>query len=58
MGRRGIRTYVRDFFANWRGSQDDFGTKVWLTVRNRAIAAGHFLTGEGWCCGHHGEPGC
>lgn len=58
MGRRNVRSYVRDFFANWRDSDDDFGTKAWLAVRHRAIAAGHFLSGKGWCCGHHGEPGC
>jgi len=58
MGHRNVRSYVRDFFANWRDSEDGFGTKVWLTARNRAIAAGHFLSGKGWCCGHHGEPGC
>jgi hypothetical protein len=58
MGRRNVRSYVRDFLANWRDSEDDFGTKLWLTARHRAIAAGHFLSGKGWCCGHHGEPGC
>jgi hypothetical protein len=58
MEHRSVRTYVRDFFANWRNSEAAWGTKVWLTIRNRARAAGHFLTGRGWCCGHHGEPGC
>jgi hypothetical protein len=58
MGSRSFRTYVREFFANWRDSEDSFVTKVRLTVRNRALAGGHFITGKGWCCGHHGEPGC
>lgn len=58
MAGRSVRTYVTDFFANWRHSEDRFGTKVWLTVKNRAIAGGHFITGKGLCCGHHGEPGC
>lgn len=58
MERRGFRTYVTDFFANWRNSEEGFGAKLWLTVTNRTRAAGHFLTGKGWCCGNHGEPGC
>jgi hypothetical protein len=56
--RRGVRDYVRDFLANWRDSEEGFGTKLRFTVMNRFRAAGHFVSGKGWCCGNHGEPGC
>jgi hypothetical protein len=58
MAKRGARQYVRDFFSNWRHYDGSLGAKLALTVKNRMFAAGHFLTGKGWCCGNHGEPGC
>jgi hypothetical protein len=58
MEKRSARAYVRDFFSNWRTYDAGLATKLRLTVKNRSLAAGHFLTGKGWCCGNHGEPGC
>jgi hypothetical protein len=58
MGRRSVRSYVRDFFANWRTSEEHLGRKAVLAIRNRLRATGHGFTGKGFCCGHHGEPGC
>ncbi len=52
--RRGFGDYVRQFFTNWKESDDPLGRKLRLTARNRLIAFG---TLKG-CCGHYGEPGC
>jgi hypothetical protein len=58
MAHRSARTYVRDFFSNWRTSEEHLGRKIVLAVQNRLLATGHGLTGKGFCCGHLGEPGC
>jgi hypothetical protein len=58
MGRRSVRTYVRDFFTNWGRSEEGYGTKLRLTIRNRTLAAVHGFSGKEFCCGHLGEAGC
>jgi hypothetical protein len=45
---------IRDFFTNWREYDAPVGTKVGLTLRNRARA----LFSRAQCCGHPGQPGC
>jgi hypothetical protein len=49
---RGFGQYARDFFRNWRESDEPLGRKLSLTARNRARAL------RRGCCGHRGEPGC
>jgi hypothetical protein len=45
---------TRNFFTNWRESDEPLPVKLALTLRNRFIATG---LARG-CCGHPGEPGC
>lgn len=52
---RGIGDYARDFRRNIRDYEGPLGKKIWLTLRNRAIATSQVRKG---CCGHPGEPGC
>jgi len=52
--REQLRYRVRSFFTNWREYDGPFGTKVWLTLRNRTRS---IVTFKG-CCGHAGQPGC
>ncbi|HXF58087.1 MAG TPA: hypothetical protein VNO34_11065 [Actinomycetota bacterium] len=54
MQARRPRGSARQFFTNWREFQAPLARKLYLTLRNRAVAVG-LLRG---CCGHPGEPGC
>jgi hypothetical protein len=47
-----LRHRTRAFFTNWSEYDASFGTKVGLTIKNRARAL------RGGCCGNHGQPGC
>jgi hypothetical protein len=52
--RERLRYHGRSFFTNWREFEGPFGTKVWLTLKNRTRS---IVTLKG-CCGHAGQPGC
>jgi hypothetical protein len=46
------RSYVDDYWRNWREYDGSFGRKLALAAKNRVIAN---VRG---CCGNFGEPGC
>ncbi|HZP90354.1 MAG TPA: hypothetical protein VFC04_05085 [Actinomycetota bacterium] len=48
------RRSARLLFTNWSSSEEPFGRKLRLALRNRWRAT-VLLKG---CCGHPGEPGC
>jgi hypothetical protein len=45
---------IRSFFTNWHEYDAPVSTKLWLTLRNRALSSGRLRI----CCGHPGQPGC